>query len=74
VSESRSAFCKDYYQFKTGDRLLAEDSFFSALLPKEVAFDSQDRELRKYIRSNGVQIYMWRSGNQQKQEEKVMES
>ncbi|KAJ4836642.1 hypothetical protein Tsubulata_046750 [Turnera subulata] len=76
VSEGRSLFCKDYYQFKTGDRLLAEDSFYSSILTKEVKFDSADLELRKYITRNGVQVYMWRSGNnyQQDQEEKVMEA
>ncbi|KAJ4831414.1 hypothetical protein Tsubulata_040399 [Turnera subulata] len=73
VGDGKSLFCKDYYQFKTGDRLLAEDSFYSSVFEKEVKFDSEDPELRKYIRSNGVGIYLWRSGIQQKQEEKVME-
>ncbi|KAJ4831418.1 hypothetical protein Tsubulata_040409 [Turnera subulata] len=74
VSEARNPFCSDSYQFKTGDQLLAEDSFFSALLPKHVPFESQDRELRKYIKDHGVDIYLKKSGNQQKQEEKVTES
>ncbi|KAJ4825809.1 hypothetical protein Tsubulata_021819 [Turnera subulata] len=76
MSQGRSTFCRDYYQFKTGDRLLAEDSFYSSILTKEVKFDSADLELRKYITRNGVQVYMWRSGinYQQEQEEKVMEA
>ncbi|KAJ4831416.1 hypothetical protein Tsubulata_040407 [Turnera subulata] len=75
VSHGRSAFCKDYYQFKAGDRLLAEDDFLVAGTLKRVAFDSSDKELRKYIKANGVDIYLWKSsGDQlQKQEEKVME-
>ncbi|KAJ4831415.1 hypothetical protein Tsubulata_040401 [Turnera subulata] len=73
VSQGVSTFCSDYYQFKAGFRLLAEDYFYSAIFSKEVVFDSSDPELRRYIQSNGVDIYLWRSGIQQKQEEKVME-
>ncbi|KAJ4831417.1 hypothetical protein Tsubulata_040408 [Turnera subulata] len=56
-----------------GDQLLAKVSFFSAVLVKKVAFDSRNEELRKYIKAHGVDIYLWKSGNQQKQEERVME-
>lgn len=71
AEDAKSWGCTDYYEFKVEDQTIATESVFQGILPHEVAFDSQDRELRRKIKSVGVSIYVWSSNGARYQKKKI---